>query len=313
MATILVTYGMPDDGFEALAGHRIVRPEPLKHFTKEELLAKIPEADAVLGASKMDADVIRAAKNVKIIANYGAGYDSIDVRTAAEAGIPVTNIPETVTEATAELAIGLTMAVLRRIGEKNLRMRTEGPESQFGMYFEMGRNLKGSVMGVIGVGRIGRRTAELARALGMETVGYSRHGAPADVVRPVPLDELLAVSDVVSLNCPLTEETRDLINAETIAKMKPGAVLINTSRGAVVDSDALADAIENGHLFGAGLDVFPDEPHVPERLMKLPNVVLTPHVGSNTAQTRRIMVEACVQQILDALAGKRPRSIVNGL
>lgn len=313
MATILVTHGIPAEGFHVLSGHRIIMPEPLAAYSMEELAALIPEADAVVAGGMLPGDVIRLGTKLRIIANYGAGYDGVDVRAAAECGVPVTNIPDTVTKDTAELAIGLMLAVSRRIGEMNLRLRGEPSRTLFGMGRHMGRSLRGQTLGIIGCGRIGRCTARIASALGMKVLGYSRSGADASVCEPTDLDTLLRQSDVVSLHCPLTEETRGLMNQAAFAKMKPDAILINTSRGAVVDTQALLDALDNGRLRGAGLDVYPNEPEVPEALLTHANVVCTPHIGTNTEQTRKEMAEACSRQILDALAGKRPENIVNGV
>ena len=313
MATILITHGIPKAGLEVLAGHEVIMPELLAAYSMDELMALIPQADAVLAAGRLPGDVIRAGKKLKIIANYGAGYDSVDIAAAADCGVPVTNIPETVTDATAELAIGLMLAVSRRIGEMNLRLRREDSASLFGMGRYMGNTLRGRTLGVIGCGRIGSRVAEMAKALGMRVIAYSRRGVPADVAEYAELNDLLAAADVISLNCPSTPETRHLINEEAFARMKDGAVLINTARGAVVDHHALVNALRTGKLSGAGLDVFPEEPRIPAELLEMDNVVCTPHVGSNTAQTREIMAAACAKQILDALAGKRPANIVNGI
>ncbi len=237
----------------------------------------------------------------------------MDVRAAAECGIPVTNLPDTVTDSTAELAIGLMLAVSRRIGENSLRAREEAPENLFGMGRNMGRSLRGQTLGLLGCGRIGKRTAEIAAALGMRCIGYSRNGVNHPQVESVTLPELLAQSDVLSLHCPLTQETHRLLDRSALARMKQGSILINTARGAIVDCDALADALESGHLRGAGLDVYPDEPHIPPRLIALPQVVLTPHIGTNTQETRQRMAEECARQIADALAGKRPAHVVNGI
>ena len=313
MATILITHGIPTEGLARLKGHEIIIPAPLAAYSMDELMHLIPRADAVIAGGKLPGDVIRAGKKLRIIANYGAGYDGVDTAAAAQCGIPVTNIPNTVTDATAELAIGLMLAVSRRIGEMNLRLRRENPATLFGMGRHMGATLHGRTLGIIGCGRIGSRTAEMARALGMRVIAYSRHGVPADVAESMPLAELLANADVVSLHCPLTDETRGMIGAETFAAMKPGAILINTARGAIVDHAALTDALRSGHLFGAGLDVFPEEPQIPAELLTMNNVVCTPHIGTNTAETRAQMADACAQQILDALAGKRPAHIVNGI
>lgn len=313
MATILITHGIPTAGFEALVGHRIIIPEPLAAYSMDELRELIPEADAVVAGGKLPADVIQAGGKLKIIANYGAGYDGVDVSAAAQRGIPVTNIPYTVTAPTAELAIGLMLAVSRRIGEMNLRLRREPAAGLFGMGRYMGSTLHGQTLGIIGCGRIGAQVAQVAKALGMRVIAHSRRPVPEDVAENCDLPTLLSTADVISLHCPLTEQTRGLLDASAFAAMKPGAILINTARGAIVDHAALEDALRSGKLAGAGLDVYPAEPSIPESLLALDNVVCTPHVGANTAQTRAAMAEACSQQILDMLAGRRPENIVNGI
>lgn len=313
MAKILITRGLPAEGFAILSGHDVVIPAPLETFSEDELVRRIADADAVISAGPMPRRVIEAARHVKIIANYGAGYDSVDTQAAAEKGIPVTNIPEVVTRDTAELTLGLMLAVSRRIGEMNLRMRQEAPESLFGTGRHMGQSLSGRTLGIIGCGRIGSRVAQLARVLGMRVIAYNRHGVDPSVAQGVTLDALLAQSHIITLHCPLTKETRGLLGAREFSLMQPGVLLINTSRGAVVDHDALLAAIENGTVAGAGLDVFPDEPHVPEALLHHAGVVCTPHIGTNTHQSRREMAHACALQVLDALSGKRPPNIVNGL
>jgi len=313
MAVILVTHGVPREGFYPLKEHSVFIPPPCKAYTREELMALLPEADAVVAGGALDAEMIRHAKRLKVIANYGAGFDRVDVKEAAYLGIPVTNIPEVTAESTAELAVGLMLAASRRIAEKNMRLRQEEPSSLFGMGIEMGHNLGGKILGVLGVGHIGSRVAAVGKALGMRVIGYSRHGVDPAVAEGVTLDELLSRADVLTLHCPLTEETRGLMNRERLMRMKRGAILINTSRGAVVDSEALAEAVASGHLAAAGLDVFPDEPQVPECVLALKQIVLTPHIGTNTEEARYAMAEACSLQILDALAGRRPKNVVNGV
>ena len=313
MATILITHGIPDAGLKVLEGHRIIMPGLLTAYSMEELLALIPQADAVVAGGKLPGDVIRAGKQLKIIANYGAGYDGVDTAAAAECGVPVTNIPDTVTAATAELAIGLMLAVSRRIGEMNLRLRKEPSNTLFGMGRYMGHTLAGKTLGIIGCGRIGKQTARMAQALGMRVLGYSRHPVADETVENASLEDLLAVSDVISLHCPLTAETRNLLDAPAFAAMKPGVMLINTARGGVIDHTALIEALRSGKVAGAGLDVFPEEPNIPAELLTMDNVVCTPHIGTNTEDTRNEMLEACGRQILDALAGRRPANIVNGL
>ncbi len=313
MATILITHGIPTAGFEALGGHRIIIPEPLSAYSMEELKKLICDADAVVAGGKLPGDVIRSGKKLQIIANYGAGYDGVDVQTAAVCGVPVTNIPDTVTDATAELAIGLMLAVSRRIGEMNLRLRQEAPQGLFGMGRYMGHTLRGKTLGIIGCGRIGKRVAEMACSLGMKVLACSRHPVDAPMIGNVLMDELLQQADVISLHCPLTDETRGMIDASAFAMMKPGSILINTARGAIVDQSAFLETLKSGRLHGAGLDVYPNEPSIPQELLEMNNIVCTPHVGANTAETRADMARAISQQILDALAGKRPQNIVNGL
>ena len=313
MAKIIVTHGLPAEGFDLLRDHEVIIPPPLHSFTREELKTLIADADAVVAGGAMPAGVINAATKLRLIANYGAGYDSVDVKAAALRGIPVTNIPEAVTDVTAELAVALMLSVARRVGEMNLRVRREDPTTLFGMGRYMGTTLRGRTLGIFGCGRIGSRVAEISKALGMRVIGYTRHGVDPAVAEPVDFDALLARSDVLSLHCPLTDETRNIISREVIARMKPGAMLINTARGAVVDNEALAEAVATGHLSGAGLDVYPNEPAIPAALIAQERIVLTPHVGSNTYEDRCEMARACSRQILDALAGKRPANIVNGL
>lgn len=313
MATILITHGIPTAGMEALQGHDIIMPEPLAAYSEEELLALIGSADAVIAGGRLSGEVIRRGTHLKIIANYGAGYDSVDIRTAADCGIPVTNIPETVTGATAELTIGLMLAVSRRIGEMNLRLRREESRNLFGMGRYMGDTLEGRTLGIIGYGRIGKRVAQIAAALGMKVWACSRHPSGDEHAENASVEEILSQADVISLHCPLTEATRGLLNADAFAAMKPGTILINTARGAIIDHAAMADALRSGRLAGAGLDVYPDEPNIPQELLAMTNVVCTPHVGANTAQTRAGMLSACAKQILDALGGKRPENIVNGI
>jgi len=313
MAKIVVTHGVPSEGFSVLEGHELVIPAPLTAFSREELQRHMADADAVVAVGAVTGEDIAKAKNLKIIANYGAGYDYVDTIAAAARGIYVTNIPEQVAGATAEMAVGLMLAAARRIGEMNLRLRREAPESLFGTGRNMGMTLGGKVLGVVGCGRIGSRVAVIAKALGMRVLGYSRRGCDPAVAEPVSFSELLARADVISLNCPLTEETRGLIGREAFAQMKRGVILVNTARGPVVDTDALTEALDGGIVAAAGIDVYPDEPHIPQALIARENVVLTPHHGSNTAETRYNMARACGMQILDALAGKRPENVVNGL
>ena len=233
MATILVTHGIPAEGFSLLSGEKIVIPKPLMHFSTDELAALIPAADAVVACGALPGEIIRRGRKLRIIAGYGAGYDGVDVRAAAECGIPVTNLPDTVTDSTAELAIGLMLAASRRIGENSLRAREEAPENLFGMGRSMGRSLRGQTLGLLGCGRIGKRTAEIAAALGMRCIGYSRHGVNHPQVESVTLPELLAQSDVLSLHCPLTQETRRLLDCSALARIDRKSTRLNSSHVAL--------------------------------------------------------------------------------
>ncbi len=311
MANIVVTSGIPAEGFALLKGHTVHIPPAGCIFTDEELMQLLPHADAVVASTALRGEVIRTGKQLKIIANYGSGYNIIDIAAAQACGIPVTNIPEVTASATAEVAIGLMLAVIRRMGEMNLRLREPNAEPLFTMGNEMGYTLRGKRLAIIGMGAIGSEVGRIAEVMGMQVTGLRRRdvtGSLQDAVIPLIQD-----ADIVSLHCPLTAETRNLMNREVLSHMKQGSMLINTARGAVVDPETLADLLESGHLFGVGLDVFPDEPHVPQRLMDCKRAVLTPHLGTNTVETRYAMAEACSRQILDALSGKEPQSIINGV
>lgn len=283
-------------------------------FSREELLRLAPEADAVLACGPLDAEFVLAAGKLRIVSNYGAGYDRVDVAALTRAGVPLTNMREETAYSTAELAMALLLAVYRRIAELDRGLRAGEPEQLFGMGKRMGHNLRGHTLGIVGMGTIGRMVRDMARAFGMRVVYHNRSPLSEEQAAGavwMPLKELLAASDAITLHCPLGEQTRGLIDAEALARMKPGAVLINTARGAVVDHGALIGALRAGRIGGAGLDVFPEEPLIPEELLKLDNVVLLPHVGTNTVEARIGMNARAAQNILDTLAGRRPECVVN--
>jgi glyoxylate reductase len=226
-----------------------------------------------------DAYLERAGSALRVVANYAVGVNNIDLDAARARGIVVANTPDVLTRTTAELAITLTLSLLRRVaeGDRFIRARREW---EFSLEFMLGQSLDGKSFGVVGAGKIGRETARLAEAFGAR---------PLFVGRGDSLAELLASADVVSLHVPLLPETRHLIDAAALATMRPTAVLVNTSRGPVVDEAALVDALRDGVIAGAALDVFEREPHVTEELLALENVVLSPHLGSGTAATRNAM------------------------
>jgi len=315
MAKIVVTYGVPAQGFmDHLPGHQVCIPQPLTGYTKEELLAILPDADAVVACTAFDADMIAAAKQLKLIVCYGAGYDAIDVAAATKAGIMVANTPDAVTAPTAELAIALLTGIARRIPQLDGMLRTQPRRQVFGMGKHMGCALGGQAVGSVGMGRIGGMVADFGRFMGMKVLYNARtpklhRDALGD--QQVSLPELMAQSDFISLHCPATPETKNLISKEMIALMKPTACLINTARGAVMDESALLEALTEGRIAGAALDVYPDEPHVNPAYLELSNVILTPHCGSNTQQARYEMARQASVRIQTVLAGQLPENLLN--
>ncbi|MCI5957875.1 MAG: D-glycerate dehydrogenase [Clostridiales bacterium] len=314
VAKIIVTFGVPSEGFRALSGHELHIPPAGESFSRQELLSLLGDADAVLACTALDRELIEAGRRLKLIVCYGAGYDNIDVHAATECGVPVANTPDSVTAPTAELAIALMLSLGRRVAELNTRMHNTDPQTLFGMGKHMGCTLEGCTLGIVGMGRIGGKVADIAHALGMRVL-YTAH-APKAAREPlgdqyVSLTQLMTESDFVSLHCPHTAQTHNLISREMIALMKPTAFLINTARGPVVDEQALVEALQQRRIAGAALDVFTSEPAVNPALCRLENVILTPHIGSNTLYTRNQMAEAASERILDALAGRRPQNVVN--
>ena len=254
-----------------------------------------------------DAFLDAAGSGLRIVANAAVGYDNVDVPACARRGVVVSNTPGVLTEATADIAFALILMATRRLGEGERLIRSGTPWS-WSMFFMLGSGIQGKTLGIVGLGKIGLATARRARAFGMEIAYAGRRRAPADVetelaARFLPLDELLAQADVVSLHCPLSAETRHLIDAEALGRMKPSAFLVNTTRGPVVDEAALADALRSGTIAGAGLDVFEREPEVHEALLDLENVVLIPHLGSATVETRTAMGVLAARNVVAVLGG----------
>jgi lactate dehydrogenase-like 2-hydroxyacid dehydrogenase len=262
-------------------------------------------ADGVLAllTTTVDGAYLDAAgSGLKVVANYGVGLNNVDLAAARARGVVVANTPDVLTRATAELALTLTLSLLRRVTEGD-RMLRAGRPWRFSLEFMLGESLEGKRFGVIGPGRIGRETARLAEAFGASTLFAGRND---------PLEPLLAEADVVSLHCPLTRETHHLIDAAALAAMRPTAVLVNTARGAVVDERALVAALVEGRIAGAALDVFEHEPDVPAELLELENVVLAPHLGSATRDTREAMGMLAVSALRAVLLdGLRPANAVD--
>ncbi|UOX85473.1 D-glycerate dehydrogenase [Amycolatopsis sp. FBCC-B4732] len=304
MAKIVVTRWIPDDAVKLLAeaGEVVVSPAD-RPLTPEELHEFVAGADAVAGMlhDRLDGAFADAAgPGLKVVANVAVGYDNVDVPALAERGVVVTNTPGVLTDATADLAFGLLLALTRRLGEGERLLRSRTPWS-FHLGFLLGSGLQGKTLGIVGYGQIGRAMAKRAEAFGMEIVHSGRPGRGS-----VSFEELLVRSDVVSLHCPLTPETRHLIDAAALRAMKPGAYLVNTTRGPVVDEAALADALEAGEIAGAALDVFEKEPEVEPRLLGRDDVVVSPHLGSATVETRTAMAVLAARNVAAVLAGRDP-------
>ena len=283
------------------------RPEP------GWLAEHAPGAAAIVAdpSVPVDGELLDLAGNsMRVVANFGVGYDNIDLPAVRARGVRATNTPGVLTNATAELAVALMLAAARRIAEADALTRrgawTGSEEEEL-----LGRELTGATVGLVGFGRIARRVAELLRSFEVRLLVTARSDAPSsDGMERLGLHELLAASDFVSLHVPLTTETRHLIDAVALAGVKRGAILVNTSRGAVVDTTALIDALRSGRLGAAGLDVYEDEPGVPSALRDLPNTVLMPHLGSATAATRDAMARLCVENVIAVIEGREPPSPV---
>ncbi|MGH9369809.1 MAG: NAD(P)-dependent oxidoreductase [Thermoanaerobaculia bacterium] len=275
-----------------------------------ELAAEAAEAEALitLVCDPVTERVLASAPRLKVVANYAAGVDNIDRAAAAARGVVVSHTPGVLTEATADLTLALLLGLTRRIIEGD-RMVRSGRYAGWAPDLLLGTELKGKVLGVFGPGRIGRAVARRARAFGMTVVATGRSARdeqdPDDPPR-VSFEELLRRSDVVSIHAPLTPETRGLFGRENLSRMKPGAYLLNTSRGPIVQESALAEAIASGHLSGAGLDVYENEPGITPALLDEDRVVLMPHAGSATVETRREMARMVVEDVRRVLTGEKP-------
>lgn len=307
---LLVTYNIPREPFEEVpADWEVTFPEG-EEMGKEELIRVLPEYDVMLAIfhAPIDKEILNAGKRLKLISNYGVGYNNIDIRYAREKGIAVTNTPKAVNNPTAELAMALMLSAARRVAECNLRIRTE-KETMWGTMRNLGFGLEGKTLGIVGMGNIGKNVARKAEAFGMKVIYFNKR-SEVPGYRRTDLDSLLKESDFVSLHTPLTPETRHLISARELSLMKPSAILINTARGAVVDEAALAGTLQEHRIAGAALDVFEDEPHVTEALYGLDNVVLTPHIGTGTIDARIAMGQEAIDNIRNFLAGK-PSNVVN--
>ena len=283
-------------------------------MTREQLAAAMRDCDVLVPTvtDRIDADLIAGAgERLGLIASFGAGTEHIDLAAAASRKIIVTNTPGVFTDDTADLAMAGIIGVPRRIREGTALVR-RGEWTGWAPSGLLGRKLAGKVLGIVGMGRIGQAVAHRARAFGLEIAYYNRKRLPEALERMLgarhvaDVDALMAEADILTLHCPLTEETRHLVDARRIALMKPGSSIVNTARGELIDQEALIAALESGHLAGAGLDVYPDEPHVDPRLIAHPNVMTLPHIGSATADGREDSGHKVIANIRMWADGHRP-------
>ena len=306
---VLATRELPEPSLSTLSPDFEVRV--LGYAPSElELAAEIGDADALitLVSDPVTEKVLRAGEKLKIVGQFGVGVDNIDREAAAARGIVVTHTPNVLTDATADLAMAILLALTRRVIEGDQMVRAGG-FAGWSPDLLLGTELKGKTLGIAGPGRIGRAVARRAKAFGMHVIAFGR--SPRDEQDPddpprVSFDELLRRADVVSILLPLTEETRRLFRRETFAKMKPGSYLINTARGQIVEEVALIRALDEGLLAGAGLDVFENEPAISPGLLDESRVVLMPHAGSATLETRREMARMVVEDVRRVLSGEKP-------
>ncbi len=321
MAVIYVTRKIPDIGIHLLraAGHEVEMSGKDGVLTKAELLTalKVKPYDAVLSllTDTIDAEVFDAVPTAKIFSNYAVGYNNIDVKTANERGITITNTPGVLTDTVAEFTVALILSVTKRIPEAD-RFTRKGKYEGWAPELFLGSDLKGKTLGLLGAGRIGYEVAlKMARGFGMRVVYY-------DIARNEVLEKeitcefrdtveaVLKEADVVTIHVPLLPSTEHLMNAERLALMKQSAYLINTSRGPVIDENALVDALKGGVIRGAGIDVFEHEPALAKGLVDIDSAVITPHIASASDETRSKMSEIAAQNIIDFLGGIKPQFVV---
>lgn len=314
---VLITQRVFPETFQLLDGlFNVISPKETA-FSKEEIIERVVDCDAILSIfnQKIDADIIDAGKNLKIISNFGVGFDNVDVAYATKKGIVVTNTPDPVIEPTAELAFGLMLAVARRISELDRKLRQKDLV-KWGVLENMTTTLVGKTLGIIGFGRIGQALARRGVASDMNIVYHNRKPVIKSIeniynAEYLSMDELLRHSDFVSLNIPYTAETFHLIDENELSKMKSTAFLINTARGSVVNENALIDALRNKTIAGAAIDVYEKEPFISEELLSMDNVVLSPHSGTATHEGRNAMGAFACQNIIRFFQGDNRITRVN--
>lgn len=317
---VVVTGNIPQAGLDVLANAGIIAQTWTSDaaISREQLLKRVVDADVLvtLLTEKIDAEVLDAAgPQLKAVCNVAVGFNNIDVLACTQRGIKVTNTPGVLTEATADIAIALILMVTRRLAEGERVIRS-GTPWQWGMHYMLGTGIQQRQLGIIGMGAIGTATARRARACGM-TISYTNRSKASETLERelemerMSLDDLLATSDVVSIHCPSNDSTFHLLGASQLAKMKSSAFLINTARGPIVDEGALVTALEDGEIAGAGLDVYEHEPAVHPGLLKRDDVVLIPHLGSATIETRSAMATLAANNAVAVATGREALTPVN--
>lgn len=301
---------LPDSGFRISA-------YGAERMPRQELLAAAASTDVIVSTlcEHIDEELLAAAPRLKMVANTAVGYDNIDVSACTKRGVLVSNTPGVLDDTTADLTFALILACGRRLGESERYLR-DGRWDGFRLNLLLGQDIHRKTLGLIGFGRIGQRVAARARGFNMKVLYWRRHRLSPEqeqemCVSYATKEEIFVNSDFVSLHCPLSDETQGLVGESQLAMMKRTAYLINTSRGAVVQEEALVAALENKLIAGAGLDVFLHEPQVPEALCKMENVCLLPHIGSATIETRTALSSTAVETVKMAFAGEKPENLVN--
>ncbi len=314
---VFVTRKLPGNAIEMLKKRFIVKVYDKDHaIPRNELINGVKWCDALLCllTDKIDAEILNLNKNLKIIANYAVGYDNIDVKEATRIGIPITNTPDVLTNAVADLTYSLLVSVARRIPEGDRFVRN-GNFKGWKPNLMLGVDLTGKTLGIVGLGRIGKAVAKRSIGFDMKILYYDvNHDKEFEKefkAKFVNLKELLKKSDFISIHVPLMQSTRHLISKKEFALMKKTAILINTSRGPVVDEKELVNVLRRKRIFGAGLDVYEKEPTLSPGLNKLDNAVIVPHVGSGTIETRSEMAELAAKNIISRLTGKKLLTLVN--
>ncbi len=310
---VLITRRIPDKAEKLLKkkGFDVVIGADDKGLSKNELVRLGRDADGIISmlSDKFDESVIKKLHKCKVIANYAVGFNNIDLKAAKEYGIAVTNTPDILTDATADIAMGLAVAAARNFiaGDKIVR---DGKFDGWKPLLMLGSEFRGKTFGIIGAGRIGQATARRAAAFGSKIIYYNR-SKKADFekelgAKKVSLNKLIATSDFISIHLPLTEKTFHILNTENMRNLKKGVVIVNTARGEVIDEKELIKLLKNGTVFAAGLDVYENEPKVKRAFLKLNNVILLPHIGTATFEARNKMAELTAQNVINVLKGKTP-------